>query len=190
MFIVLIGPPGAGKGTQARKIIEKLQVVHLSTGDMLREAKRNGTELGKLAAGYMDQGALVPDEVVVDVVTERLSEPDCRNGCLLDGFPRTLPQAESLDDFLAQRGEKLDVVLELQCDEAELSRRLLERAKLEGRADDTPDTIANRHRTYREQTTPLLAYYNERGVLRSVNGIQTREEVFAALWRTIEAIRG
>jgi adenylate kinase len=186
MLIVLIGPPGAGKGTQAALLVERLDIPHLSTGDMLRRAKQRGTELGKQVAQYIDQGLLVPDDVMIRLVGQRLAEPDCRDGCLLDGFPRTIPQAEGLDAELAKQGRQLDLVLELACDPAELTRRLLERAKKEGRADDTPQTIARRQKTYHDQTAPLLDYYRQRGLLRTVNGMQPPQEVTADLWQAIQ----
>lgn len=186
MLIVFIGPPGAGKGTQAEKLTSHMGIGHLSTGDALREAKRSGSELGKQVAGYIDRGDLVPDELVVDIVGERLARPDCRKGCLFDGFPRTLPQAEALDHLLEKRGQRLDAVIELACDEKELTERLLKRAEIEGRADDTPETIAHRQETYRRQTAPLLDYYRRRGVLRVVNGMQTPEEVFEDIRRVID----
>lgn len=185
MLIVLIGPPGAGKGTQAALIVEELGIPHLSTGEMLREAKYAGTELGKLAAGYMDHGNLVPDEVIVGVVAARLTEPDCANGCLLDGFPRTLNQAEVLDRLLAQQERKIDHVVQFECDDDLLVRRLLERAKVENRVDDTLETIAHRQRTYREEVKPIIQHYGDQGLLRVVNGMQSRNEVFEEIWQQI-----
>ena len=187
MLIVFIGPPGAGKGTQSAAIVSRLGIPHVSTGELLRAAKRDGSELGKNAASYMDEGHLVPDDVMVDMIDRRLAESDCADGCLLDGFPRTVNQASSLDDVLGKRGQSVNVVIELDCDVDELIRRLSQRAKEEGRADDTPETIAQRQLTFRQQTSPVLEYYRDRNLLHKVNGMQTRDEVFAEIWGIIEA---
>lgn len=189
MLIVFIGPPGAGKGTQSLRLTKYLQIPHLSTGDMLRQAKEEGTQLGQLAARYIDNGRLVPDPVVVSVVGERLHQPDCQNGCLLDGFPRTLGQAESLDAYLEERGTPLDLVLELSASEDELLRRLVRRAELEEREDDTPEKIARRLSDYRTKTQPLLEYYRRHGLLESVDGMQTPDEVFEDIQKRIKARR-
>ena len=187
MRIVFIGPPGSGKGTQAKQLIEHLSIVHLSTGDMLRQARADGTDLGRQAAEYMDSGKLVPDELVVGIVVERIGQPDCRSGCLFDGFPRTINQAESLDAELDQRGTPVDLVLELAVDPEELTRRMLQRAEIEGRSDDTPETIANRMNVYQEQTSPLLDYYRQRGKLVSIEGTGTPEEVFERIRAAVSA---
>jgi adenylate kinase len=186
MRIVFVGPPGAGKGTQAKRLIDHLSIVHLSTGDMLRQARADGTELGRKAAEYMDSGGLVPDELVVGIVVERIGQPDCRGGCLFDGFPRTMVQAETLDAELEKRGTPLDLVLELKADPAELSRRMLERAEIEGRADDTPETIANRMQVYQKQTAPLLDHYRKQGKLVSVDGMGTPDEVFQRIREAVD----
>ncbi len=185
MRIVFIGPPGSGKGTQAKCLVERLSIVHLSTGDMLRRARADGTDLGNKAAEYMDRGQLVPDELVVEIVAERIAQPDCQAGCLFDGFPRTIAQAETLDAKLAEAGTPLDMVLELQADADELARRMLERAKIEGRADDTPETIAQRMEVYREQTSPLLDYYRQRGKLVTIDGMGTPDEVFGRICEVV-----
>jgi adenylate kinase len=181
MLIVFIGPPGSGKGTQAKRLIAHLGIPHLSTGDLLREAKSNDTALGRQAARYMDQGRLVPDDVVLAMVAEKLQAAEYAKGCLFDGFPRTVAQAQALDELLFTRGWQLDVVLELQANEKELISRLLKRASAEGRADDTAETIAHRMEVYRQQTTPLIDYYRFRGVLKSVDGLGTPDEVFARI---------
>ncbi len=174
MRIVFIGPPGAGKGTQAERLAAAYRIAHLSTGDMLRAAREAGTEIGRQADRYMSAGQLVPDEIILAVVGQRLRQPDCRNGYLLDGFPRTLAQAEALDQMLDEAATPLDVVLELRVPEDELFRRLAGR----GRADDDPEVIRQRLVAYREQTEPLLDYYRERDLLQTIDGGGTVEEVF------------
>jgi adenylate kinase len=174
MRIVFIGPPGAGKGTQAGRLVAKYPIAHLSTGDMLRAARDAGTQLGREAEKYMSAGQLVPDEVIVRIIRERLAEPDCRQGYLLDGFPRTMAQAEALDEMLARQNTPLDVVLELSVPEDELFNRLAGR----GRADDNPDVIRQRLAAYRGQTRPLLDYYRSQGLLRTIDGLGTVDEIF------------
>lgn len=174
MRIVFIGPPGAGKGTQAQRLVDTYRIAHLSTGDMLRAAREAGTEIGRQADRYMSAGQLVPDETILAIVGQRLTEPDCRNGYLLDGFPRTLAQAEALDLMLDEAGTPLDGVLELRVPEEELFKRLAGR----GRADDDPDVIRQRLVAYREQTEPLLDYYRGRALLHTLDGVGTVEEVF------------
>jgi len=177
MRIVFIGPPGAGKGTQAEKIVAAYGLAHLSTGDMLRAARDARTELGLKADQYMSRGQLVPDQVIIDLIHERLQRPDCRGGYLLDGFPRTIAQAEALDHLLAGRNTPLDVVLELQVPGEELFRRLAGR----GRADDTPEVIRQRLVAYNQQTEPLLDYYGRRGLLQTIDGLGTVDEIFARI---------
>ncbi|MHC4400309.1 MAG: adenylate kinase [Planctomycetota bacterium] len=174
MRIVFIGPPGAGKGTQAERVVSTYQLAHLSTGDMLRAAREAKTEVGLAADQYMSSGRLVPDEVVVRIVAERLEAPDCRAGYLLDGFPRTIAQAEALDQTLEEKQTPLDVVLALEVPEEELSRRLAGR----GRADDKPEVIQQRLVAYRKATEPLLEYYGKAGLLKHVDGLGTVEEIF------------
>jgi adenylate kinase len=174
MRIVFIGPPGAGKGTQADKLVEKYEFAHLSTGDMLRAARDAKTEIGLKADKYMSAGQLVPDDVIIGIIEERLKQPDCQKGYLLDGFPRTIAQAEALDALLAKKGTPLDLVLELKVPEEELFKRLAGR----GRADDSPDVIRQRLVSYRKQTEPLLAYYTKQRLLKSIDGLGTVEEIF------------
>jgi adenylate kinase len=183
MRIVLIGPPGAGKGTQAQRLIDRLGIPHLSTGDMLREAIRLGTESGRQAEPYMKSGQLVPDELVQRLVIERIARPDAQRGYLLDGFPRTAPQAKMLDEILAERGAALNLVLKLEVDQDVLMERLLGR----GRADDERIVIAKRFQVYDELTKPLAAYYKTRGILREVDGHGTPDEVFDRMMAEVGA---
>jgi adenylate kinase len=181
--LILLGPPGAGKGTQAQYLVAKFGLVQLSTGDMLRAAVKAGTPIGRQAADIMAQGALVPDEIVVGIVEQRIEEPDARKGFILDGFPRTVPQAQALDRMLAKHGLALEAVIEIKVDEAALIRRIESRiaemtARGEAlRSDDNPDVLHRRLAAYRAQTEPLIAYYRGHGVLRSVDGMAPIPEV-------------
>jgi adenylate kinase len=183
MRIVFIGPPGAGKGTQAERLVQTYKMAHLSTGDMLRAARDAKTEVGRKADQYMSAGQLVPDDIILAIVGERLKQLGCHSGYLLDGFPRTIAQAETLDQMLAERETPLDAVLELQVPEDELFRRLAGR----GRADDTPEVIRQRLVAYRQQTEPLLEYYGRRGMLRSIDGLGTVDEIFARAQAALDA---
>ncbi|MFN9367443.1 MAG: adenylate kinase [Planctomycetia bacterium] len=181
MRIILIGPPGAGKGTQCQKLVDLLRIPHLSTGEMLRSAVRAGTPEGMQAASFMTNGQLVPDDIIVGMVTRRLESADCRDGCLLDGFPRTLHQAETLDDLLERRAMSVDGVIELAVPRDELVRRMLAR----GREDDDPAVFARRIESFELQTAPLLDYYARQGKLASIDGLGTAEETFDRVRRAV-----
>lgn len=185
VFIVLFGPPGAGKGTQARLLEKRLGLPQVSTGDLFRYNLRHQTELGRLAQQYMDAGELVPDDVTVAMVRDRLRQPDCAGGAILDGFPRTLAQAAALDALLAEFGAAVSHVPHIHVDSDVLVERLLKRAEIEGRADDNEDTIRTRMRVYDEKTRPLLDFYAERGLVREIDGDQPIEAVQESL---IEAV--
>lgn len=184
-FIVMMGAPGAGKGTQAKLLQESLGLPQVSTGELFRYNLKNETELGMLAKTYMDRGELVPDEVTVAMVRDRLSRPDSAGGAILDGFPRTIAQAEALDELLAELGGRINVVPVITVDPEILAARLLKRARTEGRADDNEQTIRTRMRVYEEQTKPLLDYYGRQGLVVEVNGQQSIEEVNRELIATV-----
>ena len=191
MRLILLGPPGAGKGTQARGLAEKHGIVQLSTGDMLRAAAKAGTPIGQKAAGIMQRGELVPDDIVVGIVSDRISEPDAANGFVLDGFPRTVPQAQALDRMLAGKGLGLDAVVELKVDEERLIRRIESRiaeTKARGeplRADDNPAVLKQRIHAFKVQTAPLIDYYAKKGKLKSVDGMAPVPEVAQAIDRVL-----
>jgi adenylate kinase len=192
MRLILLGPPGAGKGTQAQRLAERHGIVQLSTGDVLRAAVAAGTPVGRKAKDVMDRGELVPDDVVVAIVADRIDQPDARNGFILDGFPRTVPQAEALDRILASKGLKLDAVIELKVDEAILASRVEKRVgemRQRGesvRSDDNPEALKKRLAAYRAQTAPLVAYYAGKGTLQSVDGMAPISDVAAAIEALLE----
>ena len=208
MKIIMLGAPGAGKGTQAKKIAEKYQIPHISTGDIFRANIKNGTELGKKAKTYMDQGLLVPDELVCDLVVDRVQQDDCKKGYVLDGFPRTIPQAESLDAALSRLGESVDYAINVEVPDENIVKRMGGRracvtcgatyhmvyapTKKEGicdtcggelilRDDDKPETVQKRLNVYHDQTQPLIDYYTSQGILRTVDGTVDIDDVFRAI---------
>lgn len=208
MKIIMLGAPGAGKGTQAKMIAERYGIPHVSTGDIFRANIKNGTKLGLEAKQYMDKGLLVPDELTVRILLDRVAQDDCSGGYVLDGFPRTIPQAEVLETELARRGEKIDYAIDVEVPDENIVRRMGGRRaclscgatyhiehvppKKEGvcdvcgqalvlRDDDKPETVQNRLNVYHEQTQPLIAFYQDRGVLKTVDGTQDMQDVFAAI---------
>ncbi|MFZ0126173.1 MAG: adenylate kinase [Xanthobacteraceae bacterium] len=187
MRLILLGPPGAGKGTQASNLVEKFGIVQLSTGDMLRAATAAGTPVGLHAKEIMARGELVPDDIVVEIVADRISQPDAHNGFILDGFPRTVPQAEALDRMLHQKKLDLDAVIELKVDEGILLKRIQKRAAEMAargealRADDNAEALHKRLEAYRRQTAPLIAFYADKGILRTVDGMAGIEDVAKAI---------
>ena len=193
MRVILLGPPGAGKGTQAQRLIAKHGIIQLSTGDMLRAAVAAGTSVGLRAKSNMERGELVPDDVVVAIIADRIDQPDAKRGFVLDGFPRTVPQAQALDRLLAERGLKLDAVVELKVDEGLLLQRIERRvAEMTARgekvrADDNSEVLKGRLAAYRAQTAPLVGYYAERGMLKSVDGMAAIDEVTGAIDRHLRA---
>lgn len=212
MKIIMLGAPGAGKGTQAKMIAEKYGLPHISTGDIFRANIKNGTELGKEAKEYMDKGLLVPDELTVRLLLDRVAQDDCKNGYVLDGFPRTIPQAEVLDEKLSELGEKVDYAINVDVPDENIVNRMSGRRaclscgatyhivsippKKEGlcdvcgselvlRDDDKPETVQNRLKVYHDQTQPLINFYEKKGVLRSVDGTLPMEEVFTAITKIL-----
>jgi adenylate kinase len=195
MRLILLGPPGAGKGTQAQRLMAKHGIVQLSTGDMLRAAVAAGTPIGLRAKSVMDRGELVPDEVVVAIVADRIDQPDAKRGFVLDGFPRTVPQAQALDRLLAERGLKLDAVIELKVDEGILLQRIEKRvAEMTARGekvrvDDNLEVLKDRLSAYRAQTAPLTGYYARKGIRKGVDGMAWVDEVTAAIDRLLSHAR-
>ena len=178
--IVIFGAPGSGKGTQSDNLIEHYNLFHISTGDVLRDNIRRGTELGQIAKGFIDQGQLVPDELIIDILAQVLDEnkDKVQQGVIFDGFPRTIPQAEALEQLLADRGTQIDAVVGLEVPEEELIRRILLRGQMSGRSDDNEETARKRLETYHNQTSPLKAYYEEKGKYHAINGLGTIDGIF------------
>lgn len=215
MKLIMLGAPGAGKGTQAKMIAERYDIPHISTGDIFRANIKNGTELGVEAKKYMDQGLLVPDDLTVKILLDRVAQPDCKNGYVLDGFPRTIPQAKVLDKALAQMGESIDYAVNVDVPDENIVKRMSGRRacvscgatyhiehippKKEGicdkcgetlilRDDDKPETVLNRLRVYHDQTRPLIDFYHEKGVLKTVDGTVDMKDVFAAIAAILDGI--
>lgn len=184
--MIILGAPGAGKGTQAELLCEKFGIPQISTGAIFRANVSEGTELGKVAQGYIDQGKFVPDEITDALVKDRLHAEDTQNGFLLDGYPRTLAQVGALDEILLEQGHMLDIVIELVTKKDEIVQRLLKRAETEGRADDTEEVISRRMDVYVEQTKPLSRVYEQRGILAQVDGLGTVDDVHARVLSAIE----
>ena len=176
--IVIFGAPGSGKGTQSAMIVEKFGVNHISTGDVLRNEIKNGTELGKVAKGYIDQGQLLPDALIIDILASVLDGLKDSKGVIFDGFPRTIPQAEALKRMLAERGQQVSAMLDLDVPEKELIDRLVKRGQDAGRADDNLETIKKRLVVYNEQTSPLKDYYKSEGLYNHINGVGALEDIF------------
>jgi adenylate kinase len=187
MNLILFGPPAAGKGTQAKRLVETRGMVQLSTGDMLRAARASGTELGARVAAVMDRGELVTDEIVIALIEERLPEAEATGGAIFDGFPRTLAQAKALDEMLAGRGSRIDTVIRLKVDDAALMERIAGRFAAEGRADDNPESFKIRLQAYNSQTAPLLPYYADQGKLTEIDGMGSIDEVSAGIDKALGA---
>jgi adenylate kinase len=187
MRLLIMGPPGAGKGTQAQRVAGHYEIPAISTGDIFRAMKTSDTPLARQLRAIVDSGGLVSDEITNAVVAERLTESDCVAGFLLDGYPRTLQQVEALDDFLASSGQSLDAVISLLADIDEVVDRLLKRAEVEGRSDDTTDTIRRRQAIYARETEPLLEVYRDRGLLVEVDGLGAIEDVSARLFAALDS---
>ena len=186
MKLIFLGPPGVGKGTQAKHICDHYDIVHLSTGDILREEIKKASEVGLAAKSYIDKGALVPDNVLLDLIDVRLGKRDVQNGYLLDGFPRTIPQADGLNQILLELKQALDIVVSLDANEEELVNRLIKRSLDSGRSDDSPDIIKQRQRVYWKQTAPLLEYYKNLNLLKNVNGIGEIEQITKRILKAID----
>ena len=189
MNLILFGPPAAGKGTQAKRLVEDRNMVQLSTGDMLRAAIASGSELGKRVEGIMQRGELVSDEIVIELIESRLPEAEAAGGAIFDGFPRTLPQAEALDRMLQGRGRQIDLVLRLKVDDEALKRRIAGRFAESARPDDNPESFVVRLEAYNKQTAPLLPYYQDQGKLVEVDGMGTVEQVAAGIDAALDATR-
>ncbi|MEX0593542.1 MAG: adenylate kinase [Balneolaceae bacterium] len=186
MKIILFGPPGAGKGTQAARIREYYKIAHLSTGDIFRSAIKNKTELGKRVKGILDAGELVPDQTVVDLVAEEIKKPEYNDGYILDGFPRTVSQAQSFDDLLSKDGESIDAFLTLEVPEEELIRRILSRG--EDRSDDTEEGVKRRLEVYNNETRPVKDHYKESGAYHEITGTGTIDEIFSEIKKNLDSL--
>ena len=186
--IVIFGAPGSGKGTQSEKIVEKYGINHISTGDVLRAEMKNGTELGKTAKGYIDQGQLIPDELMIDILASVFDSFKDSKGVIFDGFPRTIAQAEALKKMLAERGQDVSVMVDLDVPEEELMVRLIKRGKDSGRADDNEETIKKRLHVYHSQTAPLIDWYKNEKKYQHINGLGTMEGIFAEICEAVDEL--
>ncbi len=189
MIVIFFGPPGSGKGTQASGLAARAGIPQLSTGDMLRRAAKEGTPLGLQARSIMDRGDLLPDEIIVGLMKDRIAEPDCRSGFILDGFPRTVAQAEALETILRASGRRIDAVLNLKVGEKDVTDRMAGRAAAEGRSDDNPETIRERLRVYREKTEPLISWFERRGSLVNVDGLGSVQDVARRIDESLAGVR-
>jgi len=189
LILVFLGPPGVGKGTQAAKLAEDLKLPHISTGAIFRDHLKRETELGKQARSYMDSGNLVPDELTVSLVMDRLGQPDCERGYILDGFPRNLKQGEALEKALGQRGESITAALNFDAPRQVLIDRIAGRAEKEGRKDDTPETVKNRLEVYDAETGPLTPWYREKGILHDFDAQGGIDEIYAGVKAAVEALK-
>ena len=188
LIIVIFGAPGSGKGTQSERIVEKYGINHISTGDVLRAEIKNGTELGKTAKGYIDQGQLIPDELMIDILASVFDSFKDSKGVIFDGFPRTIAQAEALKKMLAERGQDVSVMVDLEVPEDELMVRLIKRGKDSGRADDNEETIKKRLHVYHSQTAPLIDWYKNEKKYQHINGLGTMEGIFAEICEAIDKL--
>ena len=186
--VVIFGAPGSGKGTQSERIVEKYGINHISTGDVLRAEIKNGTELGKTAKGYIDQGQLIPDELMIDILASVFDSFKDSKGVIFDGFPRTIAQAGALKQMLADRGQAVSVMLDLDVPEEELMTRLIKRGQESGRADDNEETIKKRLLVYHSQTAPLIDWYKNEGVYKHIQGLGTMDGIFADICKAIENV--
>ncbi len=186
--IVIFGAPGSGKGTQSERIVEKYGINHISTGDVLRAEIKNGTELGKTAKGYIDQGQLIPDELMIDILASVFDSFEDSKGVIFDGFPRTIAQAEALKKMLAERGQDVSVMLDLEVPEDELMTRLIKRGKDSGRADDNEETIKKRLHVYHSQTAPLIDWYKNEKKYQHINGLGTMDGIFADICEAVDKL--
>lgn len=187
--IVIFGAPGSGKGTQSERIVEKYGINHISTGDVLRAEMKNGTELGKTAKSYIDQGQLIPDELMIDILASVFDSFQDSKGVIFDGFPRTIAQAEALKKMLAERGQEVKVMLDLDVPEDELMTRLIKRGKESGRADDNEETIKKRLVVYHSQTAPLIDWYKNEGQYQHINGLGSMDDIFSEISKNIDAVK-
>ena len=186
--IVIFGAPGSGKGTQSERIVEKYEINHISTGDVLRAEIKNGTELGKTAKGFIDQGQLIPDELMIDILASVFDSFEDSKGVIFDGFPRTIAQAEALKKMLTERGQEISVMLDLDVPEDELMTRLIKRGQDSGRADDNEETIKKRLTVYHSQTAPLIDWYKNEGKYQHINGLGTMEGIFADICAAVDGL--